>query len=61
MTAPAPVDEARQEEHRAERSAPSALLRAGVQRYAPQRGYNHIAADAAPRLDPRVLLRYARG
>jgi ribose transport system permease protein len=33
MTAPAPVEEARQEEHHAERSAPS-LLRVALQRYA---------------------------
>jgi ribose transport system permease protein len=33
MSAPAPVEEARQEEHRAERSAPS-LWRVGLQRYA---------------------------
>jgi ribose transport system permease protein len=34
MSAPAPVDTPRQEEHRAERTAPSALLRTGLQRYA---------------------------
>ena len=34
MSAPAPVEEAREEEHRAERSASSALWRVGVQRYA---------------------------
>jgi ribose transport system permease protein len=34
MSAPAPVDQARQEEHRAERPAASELLRVGLQRYA---------------------------
>ena len=34
MSAPAPVDEARQEGRRAERPAPSAMLRTGLQRYA---------------------------
>ena len=34
MSAPAPVDEAREEGHRAERSAGSALWRTGLQRYA---------------------------
>src|ERR1700722_4488981 len=34
MSAPAPVDEPRQAEHRAERPAPSAILRTGLQRYA---------------------------
>jgi ribose transport system permease protein len=34
MSAPAPVEDARQEEQHAERSAPSALVRVGLQRYA---------------------------
>ena len=34
MSAPAPVDEARQEGRHAERPAPSAMLRTGLQRYA---------------------------
>ena len=34
MSAPAPVDEARQEGRHAERPAPSAILRTGLQRYA---------------------------
>ena len=34
MSAPAPVDEAREEKHRADRSGSSSLLRTGLQRYA---------------------------